>query len=547
MDSDTLLLTGARIWAPGGAAVPVDSVAVAGGRIVALGPADRLRRMAGRSGRCIDLAGRVLLPGFVDAHCHPIMAGLDRLRCDLSEDGEDVDAYLDTIAAYAATDAGGGWVTGSGWSMGAFPQGRPSRQLLDRVLPDRPALLYSQDGHSGWVNSAALRLAGIDRETPDPPSGRIERDPDGSPQGTLQERATELVDRLLPPVTAVEREKGLLLAQDYLHGLGVTSWNEANVDQEAQAAYVALESRGLLTGRASLSLRWDDLRGTEQLADLEARRTAISGLGSPRLRAEDVKIFQDGVMESRTAALLEPYLDPAGRPGSDVGMRMHDPETLQDAVTALHASGFAIHAHAIGDRAVRDVLDAIEAAIRSSGVRHGRHHIAHLQLVDAADIPRFASLGVFANAQPLWAAEDSYLRDLTRPIVGDARTDRMYPFASLRRAGARLAIGSDWNVTTADPLQIMEVAVRRIAPERPADRPFVPSERLALDEALEAYTAGSAAVCGFAGAGSIAVGASADMVALDGDLLSGTGRPTESRVVLTVAGGRIVHEDPLLG
>lgn len=543
-----LLLTGGRLWSPGGVPSGADSVAVAGGRIVAVGQARELRRLAGPSARTIDLAGRLLLPGFGDAHAHPIMGGLDRLRCDLSEIDEEAGAYVRAIAAYAAAHPARTWIVGGGWSMAAFPEGRPARKLLDAATPDRPVLIHSRDGHSAWANSAALRIAGIDHGTADPPRGRIERDADGEPQGTLQESATDLVARHAPPASAAEREEALLSGQAYLHGLGITSWNEAIVDPESQAAYVALEGRGALTGRASLSLRWDEERGPEQLAELIERRAAIRAMGSPRLRAENVKIFQDGVMESRTAALLEPYQGPDGKAIDEAGTSIHPPECLREVVTGLEAKGFAVHAHAIGDRAVREVLDAMEAAAASNGRRNARHHIAHIQLIDPVDIPRFATLGVVANAQPLWAAEDSYLRDLTRPIVGDERTDRMYPFESLRRAGARLAIGSDWNVSTADPLALLEVAVRRIDPARPDDPPFGPAERLSIEAALEAYTAGSAFVNGFdLEVGTLEAARAADLAVIDGDILSGSSRSTEATVVLTVAGGRIVHEDPRLG
>ncbi|MDQ3449063.1 MAG: amidohydrolase [Chloroflexota bacterium] len=537
-----LILSGGRLWSSGGVPRGADSVAVAGGRIVAVGPAVDVARLARGSTRTIDLGGRLLLPGFGDSHSHPIMGGLDRLRCDLSDVAERAEAYVQAIAAYAAgTDRP--WIMGSGWSMAAFPDGRPDRRSLDPVLPDRPVLIHSRDGHSAWANSAALRLAGIDARTPDPPNGRIERDLHGEPQGTLQEAAVELVARLSPPATAQEHEEALIIGQAYLHGLGITSWNEAIVDAETQAAYLALEARGVLTGRASLSLLWDEDRGLEQIAELRDRREAIRALGSPRLRAESVKIFQDGVIESRTAALLEPYLDGAGRPSQEMGMSTHPPKLLMESVSALDREGFAVHAHAIGDRAVREVLDAVAAAIDANGRRDARHNIAHIQLIDPLDIARFAALGVVANAQPLWAAEDSYLRDLTRPIVGDARTDRMYPFRSLATAGARLAIGSDWNVSTADPLALLEVAVRRVTPQRPDDPPFGPAERLSLEAALEAFTAGSAFVNGFDhDAGVVETGRAADLVVIEGDLLSGSVRPTETAVVLTIAGGRIVHE-----
>lgn len=539
-DHADVLFLGGRVWTGLDQHAPVDSVAVRDGRISAMGLATDLAWTRGPGTRVVPLAGRWLLPAFQDAHVHPLLAGLGLTRCWLSDAPADPDAYLGLVAAYAAAHPERPWILGEGWSMSAFPGGLAPAALLDAVVGDRPACIESRDGHSAWVNSAALALAGITRETPDPVGGRIERDADGAPMGTLQERAIDLVARLVPPATAEEHEAALLRGQAELHRLGIGTWQDAHVDPARQAAYMAVAGRGELTGRAAVALLWDVERGPEQGDEVDPAR----------LRAPSVKLFQDGVMESATAALLEPYLGAtaldAGPDGR--GESIHDPEVLRTMCTRLDAEHFAVHAHAIGDRAVREVLDALTAARRANGPRDARHQVAHLQLVDPEDLPRFRALGVIANCQPYWAFEDGYLRDLTRPALGDARVDRMYPFGSLARMGATLAFGSDWSVTTPDPLRIIGVAMRRLDPDEPGGEPLGPlAERLSLDAALRAATRGAALANGFDDrTGTIETGRAADLVLLDGDPVPEPGRTAGTGVLMTMVEGRAVWESPEL-
>ena len=537
-----LVLLGARIWTPGPLPRDADSVAIVGDRIVAVGSRVEVGSMIGSSTRVVELGGRMLLPGFQDAHVHPILGGLDRLACDLSDVAADPSAYHDTIRAYAASIEPGGWVVGSGWTMAAFPGGNPGRGLLDVASPDRPAYLASRDGHSAWVNSRALALAGVTAGTEDPPLGRVERDAFGEPTGTLHEHAMDLIAERIPDPGPERLVEALRIGQAYLHELGITAWQDATVDADRLAAYLAAEARGLLTGRVSASLEWDEKRGPEQVDELiERGRTVPSG---SRIRATTIKIFQDGIIENRTAGLLEPYLDASGAPGSERGQARLDPATFAAAVTRLEREGYQVHVHAIGDRAVRDALDAFQAGREANGPLDSRHHVAHIQLIDPADIPRFSALDVTANAQPYWAVEDGAIRDLTRPFLGDERTGRMYPFASLLRAGARLAMGSDWNVTTADPLLLLEVAVRRIDPDDRAAAPFVASEAIGLEEGLRAFTAGSAFLDRLDDrTAAVEIGRLADLVLLDRDILApGAGPPGDARVLMTLVGGVPVYE-----
>jgi predicted amidohydrolase YtcJ len=539
-----LVLTGGRVWTSDAARSWAEAIAVADGRIVAVGPARIVGRLIDGRTRVIDLRGRMVVPGFGDAHVHPPMSGLTNLRCEL-RGAVDIEGYLAIVARYVEANPNREWVEGDGWSMAHFPGGTPRREDLDRVTQGKPALLSNRDGHGAWVNSAALERAGITAQTADPVDGRIERDPDGTPSGTLHEGAIYLVERLVPPATPGEWEEALLWAQGHLHSLGITNWQDAIVEPHHEQAYRAVAGRGELTARVVGALWWDHERGLDQVAELLERRARGSVGG---FAPTSVKIMQDGVLENFTGGMIEPYLDAHGRPTENRGKSFVEPALLDQAVTALDREGFQVHFHAIGDRAVREGLDAIEAARRANGSSDGRHHIAHIQVIHPDDVPRFRALDTVANAQALWAVHEDQMNVLTIPFLGPERSTWQYPFRSLRRAGAVLAMGSDWSVSTADPLQQIEVAVNRVAPEdRDAD-PFLPEERLDLPDALAAFTAGTAHVNHLDEAGVLTPGRLADLAVLDRDLFDpGAGPIGDARVVATFVDGRSVYEDAALG
>jgi predicted amidohydrolase YtcJ len=536
-----LLLTGGRVHTVDAARTTAEAVAVSDGRIAAVGTATELRELAGRATRVVELEGRMVLPGFQDAHLHPPQGGLVELQCGLHE-ATSKQECLDTIARYAAEHPDRDWILGDGWSIDSFPGGTPHKEDLDAIVGDRPIFLTNRDGHGAWVNSRALSLAGVTRDTPDPADGRIERDESGEPAGTLQEGAMDLVERLAPEPTAAEWEEAILRAQAHLHRLGITVWQDATVYPETLAAYRTVAERGLLTARVEGNLLWTRERGEEQVDDLLARREQGT-VG--RLRLRGAKIFQDGVLENFTGAVLEPYLDGNGASTGNRGIGMHEPEELAHMVTLLDREGFQVHLHALGDRAVRESLDAIEVALRTNGRRDARHHLAHLQLVHPDDVPRFRALGVVANCQPLWACLSGYVEDITLPFLTEDAARTMYPFGSLHRAGATLAFGSDWTVSTADPMPQIEVAVRRVEPGGEG-KPLLPDERLDLPTALAAFTIGSAYVNRLEReTGSIEPGKLADLVVLDRDLLApDAGPPSEARVLLTLVEGEAVFADP---
>jgi predicted amidohydrolase YtcJ len=414
------------------------AVAVRSGRITAVGNEPDVVALIGDNTDVVDMAGRMLLPGFQDAHIHPVTSGLDLTRCDLSE-VTSLDGALASIAGYAEAHPEEPWILGGGWAMDWFPGGVPSAETLERVVPDRPAFLVSRDGHGAWANRRALELAGIGFETPDPPDGRVERLGGGEPQGTLQEGAMRLMDRVVPAPTVADCERGLVAAQRLLLSLGITAWQDAAVTANVHHTYHALAGRGELAVDVVGALWWDRERGEEQVDELESRRYEAA----PGYRPTTVKLMLDGVCENFTAAMLDPYLDGGGGETDNHGLEFIDPAALPRIVTRLDAAGFQVHFHAIGDRAVRSALDAVEAARGANPWSDARHHIAHIQVIQPDDLPRFRRLGVVANAQPFWAYEDGYQRDLTIPYLGPERSALQYPFRSLLGGGANLAVGSE--------------------------------------------------------------------------------------------------------
>lgn len=542
-----LVLHGGAVYTQEPERPVTDAVAVRAGRIVAVGEAD-VRPLTGPATRVVDVRGGAVLPGFQDAHAHPVSGGLHRMTCDLSG-LHALGDYLDAVERYVRAHPGDGWVTGAGWYGDVFEGGFPHRSLLDRVVGDRPALITSHDGHGAWASTAALRLAGITAGSADPPDGRILRDDDGEPTGMLIEGAADRVFALVPPPSAADLRAAVLEAQRYLHSLGVTAWQDAAVGEalglpDTAPVYRELAAEGALTARVVGALWWRRDASVEQVPDLVARRTAASGTAA--FRATAVKIMQDGVCENLTAAVLEPY---QGHP-DQYGMSFLAPDELARAVAACDAAGFDVHVHTVGDRAVRDALDAF-ATVRASGGADRRHQVAHLDLVHPDDAGRMRELGVIANIQPLWARNDPVLVATKLPYLTGAQRDRHFPFGSLARSGVRLAMGSDWPVSSPDPLWGIHTAVNRTAP--PADPhaadarsqrdPLLPGEALSVETAIAAYTSGAARANHLDHeTGTITPGKAADLVVLDQDPYTVPPREIAGiRAGMTIAGGCVVH------
>ena len=536
------------------------AVAVADGRIAYVGDDAGVARFVGPGTQSVDLAGRLLLPGFVDAHVHMLEGGATLDACNLSGVRDEA-GTLEAIARYAASHPDAAWIAGSGWALPLFPDANPGKELLDRVVPDRPAFLIAADGHSAWVNSRALAEAKIDRTTPDPPRGRIERAPRrppsdaadaqragggstspdyGEPSGTLREAAMLPVQALAFDIGPLAALRGLRRAVAQGNEVGITSFVEARATIPAYDwAYRLLDAAGLLHARVLLSLWLDPDRGDhEQVAELASRRNHDF---TRHVRSGAVKLFVDGVAESRTGYLLEPY-----EGSSERGSPNFAPARLADLATRLDREGFQLHFHAVGDAAVREALDAIAAAREHNGARDARHQIAHLQLVDPADLPRFAALGVFADVQALWAFPDEYAMRLDVPALGAARTERMYPIGSLARAHAPLAAGSDWPVSSMNPLAAIQVALTRSDPRTQGGAVLGADQRVDLATMLAAYTIGGARLMNLEHeTGSIEVGKSADLVVVDRDLFAIAPEDVaKAHVMLTLFEGEAVFGGP---
>lgn len=515
-----------------------DTVTVSGGTVTGIG------RGLDPVGRVVDAHGALLAPGFVDAHAHPVFAGVEALAFDVSQ----TTSAAEVLAAVrTALPQGEGWLTGGGWSMAHFPGGAPLASQLDEagaaVGSDRPIQLINRDHHSAWVNTAALRIAGIDRTTQPPPGGVIERDEHGEPTGTLHESAMDLVAAHIPPESPEELRAGLLHGQAAMHGLGITGYIDAIVGDysghgDSLAAYVAAEAAGELTMEVNGSLWWG-----RDIADVEAEaaRLAARRVDSPRLRTTQVKFMLDGIVESMTAAMAQPYRCACGGTGTQYFAREH----LRAAFAAISAAGLDIHCHAIGDAASTEALDAFEALAAAGDRSDARHHIAHIQVVDPADIPRFAQLGITANMQALWACYEDQMVELNMPVLGEERSGWQYPFGDLARAGAPLAMGSDWPVSSPDPWQAIHVAVNRSHPTAVRPEPLLPHQALRLETALAAYTSGSARLARTHTAGRLRVGAPADFALADANPFALPAQELHTvGTLLTAAGGRLVHADP---
>ena len=537
------IVDGARSWA--------EAIAIKDGRIVYVGTDKGAQAHIGSGTKVVDLKGRMVVPGLQDVHIHPISGGIEANSCDLNA-LEKVNQYLAKIKECASAQPDKQWITGGGWSMAAFGPGALARkELIDAVVPDRPVILWSRDGHTAWVNSKALEVAGITRETPDPVDGRIDRDPEtGAAIGSLQEGADTLVSDRMPDASDADREAGLRYSIKMLNGFGITGIQDASVDEVDLKAYRKLDDANELSLRVVGSIWWERDQGLEQIEEIKRLRSTYT---KGRVDAGTAKIMLDGVLENFTGVVLEPYRLPGKK---DVrGIPMIEPEKLKQAVTQLDADGFQVHFHAIGDGAVRQALDAVEAAQVANGGLGHRHHISHIELIHPDDQQRFRRLGVIANFQPLWAYADEYITELTLPFISRQAATYVYPIGSVVRSGAVVAFGSDWSVSSANPFWQMETAITRMGVLRdklPAEKrlpsagvPFLPGERITLPEALAAFTINAAyANRDEKNSGSLEVGKRADLAVLDRNLFEiPASEISETSVLVTLFEGKAVHGD----
>lgn len=534
-----LVIRGAAIYTMSPARPWAEAIAVREGRIMFVGDDSAATRLIGSQTVVHEMGGRMILPGFNDSHAHPLSAGLELGECNLYQaaNAAEIEGLIRACAANTQLQ----WIRGNGWQLPVFPAANPSKQLLDRLVPDRPAFFYAADGHSAWVNSKALELAGVTRDTKDPADGRIERDAKGEPSGTLREAAVGLVSKLMPPYTPEARIGAARRGVAEANRFGITSITDADAAADYLDAYMALDARGELSARVNATLHSADAPVAEETARLVAERKKYNG---GRLSVGAVKFFADGVIEAGTAALLQPYAD---RHGS-AGELNYTPEDFAQRITALDREGFQIHVHAIGDRAIRVSLDALAQARRTNGPRDARPILAHIQLIDPADLSRFRSEGVIASFQPYWSQADEYITKLTEPQLGAARSRWLYPMASVMNSGAIVVGGSDWSVSSLNPLDAIQVAITRhdIESVGPA---WIPQEAVDLPRMLAAYTINAAyASRSEREVGSLEVGKLADLIVLDRNLFAiPVTEIHAAKVVLTMLEGKVVYQDSGFG
>ncbi len=533
-----LVLQNGGIYTADPAQPRAEALAIRDGQIVAVGRNADVAPWIGLRTRVVDLSGRLALPGFHDAHVHPLGAGHSMLGCPLQDEAS-VEALLSRVRSCAEASQGE-WVIGDDFDLSLFADGNPQKSLLDAVVPDRPVLLRATDGHNWWLNSRGLERAGISAATPDPPKGVIERDPrTGEPSGVLRETAQDLVTPLLPVPTPAQDVRALRAALAEISRYGITSFIDASVGETEWRAYHSLDAAGELPARVRTSLTWG-VFSEHPGADFERVLASRQQFASERVDTDSVKIFVDGVLEGETAALLEPYTGM----GEHRGELNVEPEALADAVTRFDAMGLQVHMHAIGDRAVQAGLDAVAQARARNGPSDNRHHIAHLQLIGTDDIPRFAELEVAANFQSLWAYPDAWIMGIDLPVVGRERVERMYPIGSVQRAGGRIVGGSDWSVSSVNPLEAIETAILREDASGELPGVLNPAERVDLPTMLDAYTRQGAWLMHHdERVGSLEVGKRADLVVLARDLFEiPAAEIGEVPVLFTLLDGRVVYE-----
>jgi hypothetical protein len=532
----SLILTNARVWTAEPKKEWAAAIAVRDNRILAVGTAKEIAAYRAESTRVLDLGGRFVMPGFIDAHIHFGGGALRLSQLDLNA-AKSLAEIQSVLKKFAAENPRAAWVQGFGWQYAAIPGGLPRRQDIDAVVADRPVFLTAYDGHTAWANSKALELAGVNAETTFDGYGEIVKDANGQPTGVLKESAMGLVRRAIPAPTREERLAALRRALKMAASLGITSIQNQGGDRADIELYKELLDAGQLTVRVSQAISVGPQTTREQIAGIAELKREFDG---PMLRIGGIKIMLDGVIETHTAAMLEPYSDSPGNAGRSPWTQ----EQLNRIVAAADRAGLQVATHAIGDRAVRMALDAFEYASQSARASEDpRFRIEHIETLSATDIPRFARLGVLASMQPIHA--DPATVDVWARAVGPEREKRAFAWRDLERAGARLVFASDWPACiSVNPIRGLHVALNRQTPEGYPAGGWVPEQKVSVETALSAYTrAGAFASFERNLKGSLAAGRLADIIVLSSDPFKV--KPADFhtlKVLLTLFDGKVIYD-----
>ena len=528
-----LIITNAKIWTGDKAHPAAQSVAVIGDRIVAVGSDSDVEILRGTGTKTIDAAGKLLVPGFNDAHVHFVDGGLQLDSVQLN-DATGTDEFVRRVREQAQKTPKGEWIKGGDWDETKWtPAKLPTKELIDGVTPDNPVFLSRYDGHSALANSQALHLAGITSQTPDPPGGAIVRDAQGNPTGDLKDAAMDIVFKVIPPLTHEQRLRAVRRALEYAASLGVTSVQHMNPDYADVAVYAELLQNDELTTRIYAAPLIDQVEDQVKIGIRHA-------FGGPYLRIGAVKAFADGSLGSRTAYFFEPYSDEPGNRGL-LGEGMQPLSLMRDRMMKADAAGLQICTHAIGDQAISTVLDLYTDVVRSHHGMERRLRIEHAQHMAEKDFARFAQLDVIASVQPYQAIDDGRWAE---SYIGHDRASRTYAFRTFLNHGVHLAFGTDWDVAPLNPLLTIYAAVTRATLDGKNPNGWFPEQKLTVSEAVEAYTAGSAyAEFQDKDKGSITPGKLADMVLLSDDIFTiDPAKIRDVKVMKTVVGGRLIWD-----
>jgi predicted amidohydrolase YtcJ len=531
--SADLIITNAKVWTVDKSHPTAQAVAVLGDRIIAVGSNADVDVLRGRDTKVIDASGKLLLPGFNDAHVHFVSGGLQLESVQLN-DVTSKQEFVRRIAEQAKKTPKAEWIQGGDWDETKWsPRSLPTKELIDPVTPDNPLFVSRYDGHSALANSAALRLAGITSQTPDPPGGVIVRDAQGNPTGDLKDAATDIVFKVIPPLSHEQRLRAARRALEHAASVGVTSVQNMDPDYADIAAYAELLQNGELTTRIYAAPLIDQVEDQVKIGIRHA-------FGGPFLRIGAVKAFADGSLGSRTAYFFEPFSDEPGNHGL-LGEEMQPLSLMRDRMMKADAAGLQICTHAIGDQAISIILDLYTELVKAHGEMDRRLRVEHAQHMAAKDFDRFAQLGVIASVQPYHAIDDGRWAE---SYIGHDRASRTYAFRTFLNRGVHLAFGTDWDVAPLNPMLTIYAAVTRATLDGKNPNGWFPEQKLAVTEAVEAYTVGSAyAEFQEKEKGSITLGKLADMVVLSDDIFFiDPGKIRDVKVLKTIVGGKVVWD-----